>query len=163
MTARPPPPSPAAAGRACAYLRLCGLSPAAARELSFHSMEELQRQFDDWSADLVPPSPGESRTQQRARARAQLLLARVPARWPGQFLRRPPHPGIAAAVRHTAIESKRPLRQTSMTPQPIDLGPVSDVADETWRTFDTWPVLRGLTLWLLFCLLLASVFYVVRF
>jgi hypothetical protein len=37
------------------------------------------------------------------------------------------------------------------------------VAHETWRTFDTWPLLRSLTTWLLFGLLLVAVFYVVRF
>jgi hypothetical protein len=56
-----------------------------------------------------------------------------------------------------------PLRQTSMLPQPLDLGPVSEVADETWRTFDKWPFLRGITIWVLFLLLLSAVFYVVRF
>lgn len=149
--------------RAATYLRLCGLSPDQARELALQPVADLQRQLDDWSADLVAPRAGETPALRRARGRAQLLLARAPSRWPAHFLRTPPCPELTSAVQAVALETKRPLRQTSMAPQPIDLGPVSDVADETWKTFDTWPVLRGLTIWLLFSLLLATVFYVVRF
>ena len=92
-----------------------------------------------------------------------MLLAQAPARWPDCFLHPSPPPELTAAVQTVVLETKRPLRQTGMTPQPIDLGPVSEVADETWKTFDKWPVLRGLSVWLLFALLLAAVFYVVRF
>jgi hypothetical protein len=55
------------------------------------------------------------------------------------------------------------LHQTAMTPQPLDLGPLSEVADETWRTFDKWPVLRGIAMWTLFLLLLAAALFTVRF
>ena len=155
--------SPGASRRTSAYLRLCGLNPAATPEFSQMPVDELQRRLDAWSSALLPTGSDHGIVQQRARARAQLLLARIPARWPGEFLRTPAPPEVAAAVAAIPLEARRPLRQTGMAPQPIDLGPVSEVADETWRTFDTWPVLRGLTVWLLFSLLLASVFYVVRF
>jgi hypothetical protein len=160
----PPASAPAdTLGRTAAYLRLCGLDPLAAGELAHHSLDEIQGRLDEWATSLVPAKPDESPAQHQARARAQLLLARAPARWPGDFLRTPPPPDLAAAVQAAVVEAKRPLRQTSMAPQPIDLGPVSEVADETWKTFDKWPVLRGLTTWLLFSLLLGAVFYVVRF
>jgi hypothetical protein len=156
-------PSPASAERSGAYLRLWGLDPAGAGPLAAQPVPEIQARLDRWAAALVPAQPGESPRQQEARGRAQLLLAQVPVRWPGELLRFPPDPGLAAAVGAVALPVKRPLRQTSMTPQPIDLGPVSEVAQETWKTFDKWPVLRGVTVWLLFSMLLAAVFYVVRF
>ncbi len=157
-------PDPAdSAPRAAAYLSLCGLAPDRAGPLRSRSVAEIQSQLDQWAATLVPALPGEIPSQREARGRTQLLLAQVPTRWPDQLLRQPPAPDVAAAVAAAALPAKRPRRQTSMTPQPIDLGPVSEVAHETWKTFDKWPMLRGLTLWLLFSLLLASVFYVVRF
>jgi hypothetical protein len=159
----PASPASGANPRTAAYLRLCGLNPSALHDVARLPVGDLQQRLDVWSASLLPGAPDPASASQRARARAQLLLARVPSRWPGEFLRTPPSPELAAAIAAVPLAPKRPLRQTGMAPQPIDLGPVSEVADETWRTFDTWPVLRGLTIWLLFSLLLAAVFYVVRF
>ncbi|HWA28753.1 MAG TPA: hypothetical protein VG734_24090 [Lacunisphaera sp.] len=166
----PPPPRPATFParrgsilRAGAYLRLCGLSRAEVEKFADCPIEELQGRLDAWATRLVPPEPSESAQQHAARGRAQLLLARVPGRWPAQFLDPSPPPELAEAVQAEALRPRRPMRPASMAPQDLDLGPVSDVAQETWRTFDKWPVLRGITLWLLFSLLLLSVFYVVRF
>jgi hypothetical protein len=149
--------------RSGAYLRLWGLDPADAGPLASQPVDEIQARLDRWAASLVPAHAGESPRQQEARGRAQLLLAQAPLRWPGELLQNPPPPEMADAIQAVTLPVKRPLRQTSMTPQPIDLGPVSEVAHETWKTFDKWPVLRGLTVWLLFAVLLAAVFYVVRF
>jgi hypothetical protein len=161
---QPPPVAPPETSRkTAAYLRLCGLGPADADRCGRRSIEELLAQFDAWAATLVPAQPGESPAQHCARGRAQLLLAGVPSRWPDEFLRANPTPELAGAVQSATLQPLRPLHQTTMTPEPLDLGPVSEVADETWKTFDKWPVLRGLTIWLLFLLLLSSVFYLVRF
>lgn len=155
-------PLPDSTQRTWAYLRLCGLNPAETGPLAQRPIDEIHGRLDEWATSLVAAEPGESPLLQSVRGRAQILLARAPARWPSHFLL-PPPPELTAAVQAATLQPKRPLQQSSMTPQPIELGPVSDVAHETWKTFDTWPVLRGLTLWLLFFLLLASVFYVVRF
>jgi hypothetical protein len=154
---------PENARKTAAYLRLCGLGPAGIERLAASSIAELLARFDAWAARLVPMQPGESPTQQSARGRAQLLLAHAPTRWPDTFLGDEPPPELTGAVQSAALQPVQPLRQTTMTPEPLDLGPVSEVADETWKTFDKWPVLRGLTIWLLFLLLLSSVFYLVRF
>lgn len=160
----PLPPAPDSARRTGAYLRLYGLGPREAAELSGRPLAEIQASLDAWAASLIPARPGESPLQQSVRGRAKILLARAPARWPGSFLRTPPPPELAAAVQAVVLQARRPIRQKAiMAPEPIDLGPVSEVADETWKTFDAWPVLRGLTTWLLFGLLLSAVFYVVRF
>lgn len=148
-----------------AYLRLCGLGPTEAEQLSPSPIGETLTRLDTWARTLVPAQPGESPAQHSARGQAQLLLAQVPSRWPGHFLRESPAPPpeLSQAVQAATLQPVRQLRQSAMTPQPLDLGPVSEVADETWKTFDKWPVLRGLTMWVLFLLLLTSVFYVVRF
>jgi hypothetical protein len=158
-----PETPPDDAARTCAYLRLHGLSAQEAGQFANRSLAEIQEDLDAWAASLVAVRPDEGELPHRARGRAQLLLARALARWPGCFLHPAPPPGLAGAVQAVALQATRSTRQTSMTPQPIDLGPISEVADETWKTFDKWPVLRGLTLWLLFSLLLVTVFYVVRF
>lgn len=160
----PPKSSPPdATRRTSAYLHLCGFTPADAGGLASQPVEKIQDELDAWAATLSHAEPGESRLQQNARAKAQVLLAGAPARWPVSLLQIPPPPELTAAVQAIRLQPTRPLRQTSMAPEPIDLGPVSEVARGTWRTFDTWPVLRGLTTWLLFALLLGAVFYVVRF
>jgi hypothetical protein len=159
----PDSPAPGSPRRSGAYLRLCGLNATDAARLAGRPVGEIQDELDAWAVALCPAAPGESPPQHRARAKARVLLAEAPARWPAHFLRHPPPPELAAAIDAVRLQSTRPMRQTGMTPQPIDLGPVSEVAHETWKTFDTWPVLRGLTLWLLFALLLGAVFYVVRF
>lgn len=166
MTTAPFPsenPAPASARRTHAYLRLCGLEPAASGELAGQPVEKIQDDLEAWAAALGLVAAGEGAVRQKAHARAQMLLASVPARWPGHFLQIPPPAELADAAQAVILQPTRPLRQTNMAPEPIDLGPVSEVAQETWRTFDTWPVLRGLTIWLLFTLLLGAVFYVVRF
>lgn len=43
-----------------------------------------------------------------------------------------------------------------MTPRPLDFGPIANVADEAWRTFRRWPILRAVVVWLLFIGLLAA-------
>jgi hypothetical protein len=149
--------------RTGAYLRLCGLGCQDSDGLAGRPVDQIQDELETWAESLTPARAGECRLQQRSRAKAQLLLAEVPARWPAHFLRDPAPPEIAAAVQACTLVPTRPLRQTSMSPRPIDLGPVSEVAQGTWKTFDTWPVLRGLTTWMLFALLLGAVFYVVRF
>lgn len=166
MTASPFPadgPANPPSRRSHAYLRLCGLESARAGALAAQPVERIQEDLDAWAQSLGLRSTEEMSVTQKACARARLFLAAVPARWPAHFLKASPPPELAAAAHAIRLEPMRPLRQTNMAPQPIDLGPVGDVADETWRTFDTWPVLRGLTIWLLFALLLVSVFYVVRF
>ncbi len=182
----PPPSSRVVAAdaprKSTAYLLACGLPPARAAALSAlvatasaprdatrslkdsrSDLSAVLEVIDRWSVELLPGAPGESPEFTARRARARMLLAQVPVRWPDCFLAAPAPDGVRAAVERVTLEAAPGLRQTTMTPQPLDLGPLSDVADETWRTFDKWPVLRGLTMWTLFFLLLGVVFYTVRF
>jgi hypothetical protein len=169
-------PNDSAVRRLAAYLRLCGLpSPQADRvgiRLNEMSVPDgaatpdvagsLAR-IDAWAATLIPPEPGESDERRETRGRARLLLAGLPARAPEAFLAAEPPDDWQLALAAADVPAGPSLRQTVMSPQPLDLGPVSKVADETWRTFDKWPFLRGLTIWTLFFALLGAAFFLVRF
>lgn len=161
-----------------AYLRACGLYPAAAERAGASLLESMLRRpapalpvsadsavngildvLDHWPVGLGLEKPGENPAQTRARC----FLAAVPARWPEALLAGEVPPELRAAVGAVALQPAPELLQAAMTPKPIDLGPVSEVGDRTWRSFDKWPLLRGLATWTLFGLLLCIVFYTVRF
>ncbi|HTL67302.1 MAG TPA: hypothetical protein VL200_06550 [Lacunisphaera sp.] len=162
--------SPTETPGAVDYLIACGL-PAAAAE-RFAAVQATTdpatgtaaaiHAFEAWAADLVPERPGESDSARRDRGRAAVLLAGLPARWPGSFLAERVPAEAQAALAAAVLPMQHELEPARMSAPPLDLGPISDMADRTWRTFDTWPVLRGVVIWFLFLLLLGIVFYTVR-
>jgi hypothetical protein len=173
-----PPEFAEAQRKIAAYLRACGLYPAAAEAAGASLLDLMLRRpapaapaspetavngvldlLDRWPAGLVSENPAETPAQ----ARARVFLADAPARWPEALLTGEVPPELRAAVNEVVLQPAPELRPASMTPQPIDLGPVSEVADGTWRSFDKWPFLRGVAMWTLFALLLCAVFYTVRF
>lgn len=165
------------------YLRAYGVRPPFAEELTQQVLEFARARAADapeqppvelatdaamllvegWIRSIVGNDDNESPARRFAHERAAVRLADLPRRWPEHFLRadRVP-PELAAHLRATYIETGPDLAFSNMAPRPIDLGPVSDVADTTWRTFDKWPLLRGLATWALYLGLLALAFYTVR-
>lgn len=126
--------------------------------------EEAVRQMEAWIEHQVGSGEGESPARRYARGRAGLYLADLPGRAPECFLGLRPLPeGLAGELRATYLEAGPDLEFANMGPRPIDLGPISGMADGTWRTFDKWPVLRGLVMWGLFFGLLVLGFMMVRF
>jgi hypothetical protein len=173
VNSAPPPPDPAA--KAVAYLVACGLPPAKAVECasSFAAhpgpaeprvdpTPEIVDAIEDWALTLPTEGPPDLSAQGLARSRARMLLAGLPACPPGLCHSVLP-PGLAGALARVNLQPTPDLRPTAMVSQPLDLGPISEMADETWRTFDKWPVLRGVAVWTLFLLLLAAVLVTVRF
>lgn len=161
-----------------AYLTACGLPPERAGQLArvqaehalardappAKALEELQVRIDRWAAPFGTWYREESAGHRAVRGRARIFLAGLPSRWPDLFLDPALPPEARRAIGAVPLHATPDLRQTTrMVPQPLDLGPVSGMAEGTWRTFDKWPVLRGLSLWLLFFSLLGVVFYTVRF
>lgn len=129
-------------------------------ELALDSAMQL---IDGWIEHIVGNEAGESPDRRFAHERAVVHLAQLPRRWPGYFLSSREVPAeMAEHLRTTYVAAGPDLEFSSMAPRPIDLGPVSDVADTTWRTFDKWPLLRGLATWALYLALLALAFYAVR-
>lgn len=126
--------------------------------------EEAVRQMDAWIERQLGAVEAESPATRHARARAGLYLANVPERAPECFLDfKPAPPELIDDLRATYLQAGPDLEFVNMGPRPIDLGPISGMADGTWRTFDKWPVLRGLVLWGLFAGLLGVAFFTVRF
>ena len=184
----PGPAEPAdwaeARARVRGYFRAHGLAPARAAELADQVLRFVRERrgpdddrspvelagdaamllVDGWIQTLVGTDPAEAPGRRFAHERAAVHLADVPARWPDHFLADvPAPPELRTELRRTWVESGPDLEFTPMVPRPIDLGPVSDVADTTWRTFDKWPFLRGVATWLLYLGALAAAFYAVRF
>lgn len=129
-----------------------------------YAVDEAARVVNAWIDQLVPHDELENPARRLAHGRAALHLAGVPQRWPGDFLAASEPPAILVdRLRSAYLEAGPDVEFSNMVPRPIELGIVSDVADSTWKTFDKWPVLRGIFLWGAFTALLATAFYLVRF
>ncbi len=163
------------ASKAVAYLIACGLPAAKAEECAasfaahpqppdapLDPTAEIVDSLDDWAMTLPNDEEPDLSPEGVARARARLLLVGLPHCPPGLCHGALP-PGLPEAIARAHLQDAPDLRQTSMTPQPLDLGPLTEVADETWRTFDKWPVLRGVAIWTLFVGLLVAVLVTIRF
>jgi hypothetical protein len=126
--------------------------------------EEAMRQMEEWIERRAGADPSESPARRHARGRAGVYLTGLPVRAPESFLDHRPLPGeLEEELQATYLQAGPDLEFVNMGPRPIDLGPISGMADGTWRTFDKWPVLRGLVLWGLFLGLLVLAFVTVRF
>lgn len=114
--------------------------------------ERIAQWFDTILGDETPSGERIS-----VRGRLALAMADVPGRWPHYFLRaEPPPPELVQAMRAAYLEAGPELQFSNMAPRPIDLGPIANVAGETWRTFKRWPLLRAITGWLILLGLLAA-------
>jgi hypothetical protein len=123
---------------------------------------EAQHLIARWIDELVGESD-ESPTVRHARGRAAMLLAELPQRWPESFLNtQAAPPELLAELRATYVQAGPDLEFSNMAPRPIELGPISNVADQTWKSFARWPALQGIVLWTLFLGLLGTVFFLTR-
>jgi len=120
--------------------------------------------IEGWIQHIVGLNEKEGPGRRLAHERAAVHLTQIPHRWPGHFLtEQDPPEELVRELRATYLEAGPDLEFSNMTPRPIDLGPVSDVADTTWRTFDKWPFLRGVATWALYLGALALALYALRF
>jgi len=125
--------------------------------------EETFRRFNAWIDALLGPTD-ENPAVRFARGRAAIHLADLPGNWPELMFAPLDVPDdLLASVRTVYLEAGPDLTFANMGPRPIDLGPISSVANGTWRTFARWPVLRGAFIAGLFFSLLGMAFYLVRF
>ena len=132
-----------------------------ARDPVVLAAEEMQTMMAEWfgrvvrSVDLPHGSP-------TIAGRLALLLAHAPERWPCAFLTEELPPDLHRAFEHTAIFAGPDMTVTSMIPQPIDLGPITDAADDALEQLSRWPLLRTVALWVLFLGVLGAVFHLTR-
>ena len=165
-----------------AYLRLCGLAPAPADRVAAAVLAESAARppapdadtdepalagalarLDEWTATLTPAQPGESAAHRAMRGRTRMFLTGLPASWPDSFLTAERPPVLQSALDQATPPLAPALKQTTMSPQALDLGPVSRMANGTWRTFDKWPFLGSVAVWALFLTLVGAAFYLVHF
>lgn len=120
--------------------------------------------IEGWIQHIVGLNENEGPGRRLAHERAAVHLAQIPQRWAQHFLtEQDPPEELVRELRATYTDAGPDLVFSNMAPRPIDLGPVSEVADTTWRTFDKWPFLRGVATWALYIGALALAFYAVRF
>lgn len=133
------------------------------RPLADLAAEETEKYLREWIDGAIGPSD-EVPVRRFARGRAAVYLANLPRLHPGSFLSPDELPREPLEkLRSIYLEAGPDLEFASMTPRPIDLGPIAGVADETWETFAKWPALRGVAICLLSVLLLGTAFFLVHF
>ena len=121
------------------------------------AMREAERRTTAWFARVLGDAADPDDERLGTRGRIALVLADVPARWPQHFLAETPPPSeLVDAMRAAYIEAGPELELTRMVPRPLDFGPIANVADEAWKTFARWPILRAVFAWLVFIGLLAA-------
>ncbi|MCX6936379.1 MAG: hypothetical protein NTU80_00555 [Verrucomicrobia bacterium] len=125
------------------------------------AMHEAERRTTAWFQMVLGDAADPEDERLGTRGRIALVMADVPARWPQHFLAEtPPPPELIEAMRAAYIEAGPEMELTRMVPRPLDFGPIANVADEAWKTFARWPVLRAVMGWILFLGLLALIWRV---
>ncbi len=136
---------------------------AAPRDPVALAMREAERRTTAWFALVLGDAADPDDERLGTRGRIALVMADVPARWPRDFFAEtPPPPELVAAMRAAYLEAGPELELSRMVPRPLDFGPIANVADEAWKTFARWPVLRAVLGWLFFLGLLAAAWFSTR-
>lgn len=120
------------------------------KSASVLAMEEAKEVVRTWFGKVLDAS-GVEHGKVGAQGRLALFLADMPSRWQSEFLHPGPWPEeFLQAMKATYLSTGPEFSKARMTPRDIDLGPVSAVADETWRVIDRWPILGALFVWTLY-------------
>jgi len=116
--------------------------------------EEMDRLVIEWFAAVLQESSVNADQMLTTRGRLALLLADMPGRWQDQFLRPGPWPEeFVGAMRETYLRAGPDFQLSKMTPRPFDLGPIT-----TLTNFSRIPYLKMVLSWILFALLLITIF-----
>ncbi len=111
------------------------------------AMEEASKVVEEWYLEVLEAS-GVSPEDLGAKGRLALFLADLPKRWQNEFLHPGPWPeAFLEAMKATYLNTGPDFQKARMMPRDIDLGPVSAVADETWRVIDRWPIIGAILVW----------------
>lgn len=113
-----------------------------ARTPTEHSIEQARLMLRDWLREIYS-GLNLNDAQIEAAGRLGFYLSGGPARWPHFFLDDKNLPGDMSEAMRAALRTSGPGMQVSkMTPRDIDLGIVSEVAEDTFDTLGRHPVLR---------------------
>ncbi len=126
------------------------------------AMEEARKEVLEWFESVLAAARVTS-DQSGAKGRLALFLADMPSRWQNEFLHPGPWPDdFLNAFRTTYLKTRPDFQKGVMRPREIDLGPVSAIADETWKAIDRWPLLGTTLVWSMYLGLLGAFFYLTR-
>lgn len=106
------------------------------------AIEQARASLRDWLGDVYAGLELDA-TQLEAAGRLGFHLCDGPTRWPHFFLNKDDVPDdMVDAMRSAVRESGPRLQVSKMTPRDIDLGLISEVAEDTFDTFGRHPLLR---------------------
>lgn len=107
-----------------------------------HSIEQARLMLREWLGKIYSDL-NLSEAQLEATGRLGFHLAGGPSRWPQFFLdEENMDPDMTEAMRSAVRTSGPGMRVSKMTPRDIDLGLVSDVAEDTFDRLGRQPILR---------------------
>lgn len=124
--------------------------------------EEAEALMDTWFEEILGDK-GQQHDRIAIGGRVALLLSDGPQKWPYAFLDTENVPeDFKRSMQQSSMEAGPDMAVSSMVPRPIDLGAISEAAGETLETFERWPILRTVLLWIFFLTSLGLVFYATR-
>jgi hypothetical protein len=126
------------------------------------AIDEARRLITQWMSGLLPPRSDE-RPYTLPEGYLALYLCDAPMRWPNAFLNpQLSPPGFSETLHARLVKTGPELEVSSMVPRPLDRGLIPDLADSARETFDRFPILRTLFLWLLISAGLVFLFWYTR-
>ena len=110
------------------------------------TMTQAQKQAEEWFASNLemrnqPPS------ELLAAGYVALLLSRAFRTAPEAFLTSPLPENLKESMRQTLLVTGPDLNISSMTPRPIDYGPMLDLARKTWHRWNAREIIIALLFW----------------
>ncbi len=113
-----------------------------ARTPTAHSIEQARRMLKEW-LEAIYSDMNLNESQIEAAGRLGFHLSGGPSRWPNFFLDKQNLPPDMMEAMRAAVRTSGPGMQVSkMTPRDMDLGIVSEVAEDTFDTLGRRPFLR---------------------
>jgi hypothetical protein len=135
---------------------------APAIHLATLAIDEARRLITRWMSGLLPPR-SDDRPYTLPEGYLALYLCDAPMRWPNAFLNpQLSPPGFSETLHARLVKTGPELEVSSMVPRPLDRGLIPDLADSARETFDRFPILRTLFLWLLISAGLIFLFWYTR-
>jgi hypothetical protein len=107
-----------------------------------HSIQQARLMMQEWLATIYSDM-SMTESQLEAAGRLGYHLSGGPVRWPNFFLDQEHLPGDMKQAMRSALQTSGPgMNISKMTPRAIDLGIVSEVAEDTFDRLGRQPILR---------------------
>lgn len=131
--------------------------------LSSLAIQEALRMLKEWFTFIMNPPPETDHSFIAAQGRVAFFLCDGPQRWPYVFLADRRIPEEFKIAMHTGLILTDPeIEITSMTPRPIDLGLIPEIADGALDALNRRPLIKSMIGWLIFIAILIYLFRITR-